>query len=187
MSLINLFITSILTQNIVLTKFLGICPFMGTGDKEKKAFYMGLSVTIVVLISSIITYGLYYLVLKPTDTTYLMTIMFILVIAALVQMMEMIIKKKSPTLYKSLGIYLPLITTNCAVLGITLLNINMNYSFVEMLIYSFGSSIGFTLVIYIFSSIRERLEISNIPKCFKGYPIAFIVAGVMALIFSRYI
>lgn len=183
MNLISLFISSFLTENIVLTKFLGICPFMGTSDKEKSAIGMGLSVTIVVTLSSIITYLLYHLVLKPNNTTYLMTIMFILIIACMVQIISIVIKKYYHNLYKSLGIYLPLITTNCAVLGITLLNINAEYSFIEMLVYSIGSSLGFTLVIYIFASIRENLD--DVPKCFKGYPIAFIIAAIMALIFSR--
>lgn len=183
MNLISLFITSLLTENIVLTKFLGICPFMGTSNKEKQALGMGLSVTCVVMISSIITYALYHLLLVPTNTTYLNTIMFILVIASMVQICEMVLKKYFVKLYKSLGIYLPLITTNCAVLGITLLNINGGYNFLEMLVYSLGSSLGFTLVIYIFASIRERLD--KVPSSFKGYPIAFIVASIIAMIFGR--
>lgn len=183
MNLISLFVTSILTENIVLTKFLGICPFMGTSSKEKQALGMGVSVTAVVMISSIITYALYHLLLVPTDTTYLTTIMFILVIASMVQICSLVLKKYFPKLHQSLGIYLPLITTNCAVLGITLLNVNSDYNFIEMLIYSLGSSLGFTFVIYIFASIRSRLD--NVPECFKGYPIAFIVAGIMALVFGR--
>lgn len=183
MNLISLFVTSILTENIVLTKFLGICPFMGTSNKEKSAIGMGLAVTAVVMLSSIITYLLYHLLLVPTDTVYLATIMFILVIASMVQICSLILKRYFPKLYQSLGIYLPLITTNCAVLGITLLNVNASYNFLEMIAYSLGSSLGFTFVIYVFSNIRERLD--NAPECFKGYPIAFIVAGIMALIFGR--
>lgn len=183
MNLISLFITSFLTENIVLSKFLGICPFMGTSNKEKSALGMGISVTIVVLLSSIITYGIYYFILKPTNTVYLMTIMFIMVIASMVQIISLVLKRYFKNLYQSLGIYLPLITTNCAVLGITLLNINMGYNFIEMLVFSLGSSLGFTLVIYIFASIREHLD--GIPKCFQGYPIAFIIAGIMAIIFGR--
>ena len=186
-NLISLLITSILTENIVLTKFLGICPFIGTSNKEKNALMMGLSVTGVVTISGLITYALYYYVLVPTDTTYLKTIVFILVIASMVQIVEIIIKNKFQNLYDALGIYLPLITTNCAVLGTVLLNINSEFTFLEMLIFSFGSGIGFTLVIYIFATIRERLEISNVPKSFKGTPIALITAAIMALIFGRYI
>lgn len=183
MNLISLFVTSFLTENIVLTKFLGICPFMGTSDKEKSALGMGLSVTFVIMVSSIITYLLYNFVLKPTDTLYLTTVMFILVIACMVEITIMVLKRYFPNLYKNLGIYLPLITTNCAVLGVTLLNVNASYSFLEMLVYSLGSSLGFTLVIYIFASIREHLE--DVPNCFKGYPIAFIIAGIMTLIFGR--
>lgn len=185
MNLISLFITSILTENIVLTKFLGICPFVGTSKKEETAFKMGIAVTIVVTLSSIITYLLYTYLLVPTDTTYLKTLMFILVIASLVQLLEIIIKRYSKNLYKAFGIYLPLITTNCAVLGITLLNINNGFNFSEMLIYSIGSSLGFTLVIYLFSTIREYLAKKDVPKIFKGAPIAFITAGIMALIFGR--
>lgn len=185
MNLINLFITSILTENIVLTKFLGICPFVGTSKKEDTAFKMGLAVTIVVTLSSIITYLLYTYLLVPTDTTYLKTLMFILVIASLVQLLEMIIKRYSKNLYKSFGIYLPLITTNCAVLGITLLNINNGFNFIQMLVYSIGSSLGFTFVIYLFATIREYLNNKDIPDPFRGAPIAFITAGIMALVFGR--
>ena len=187
MNLISLFITSIFTENIILTKFLGICPFMGTSKKEETAYKMGISVTIVVTLSSIITYLLYKYLLVPTETTYLKTLMFILVIASLVQMLEIIIKKYNKNLYKAFGIYLPLITTNCAVLGITLLNISNDYNFIEMLIYSIGSSIGFTLVIYLFASIREYLNNKPIPESFKGAPIALITAGIMALLFMRVI
>lgn len=186
MNLISLFIISLLSGNIVLTKFLGICPFVGTSKSEKNAIGMGISVTIVVTISSIITYLLYHFVLVPTDTTYLRTVMFILVIASMVQILEMILKQYFPKLHKSLGLYLPLITTNCAVLGIALLNINNNFTFLEAIVFSVGSSLGFTLVIYIFSTIREYLETRNVPKSFKGYPIAFITAAIMALIFGRY-
>lgn len=185
MNLISLFITSLLTENIILTKFLGICPFMGVSKKEDTAFKMGIAVTLVVTLSSIITYILYHLVLIPNDATYLKTIMFILVIASLVQILEIVLKKYSNTLYKSFGIYLPLITTNCAVLGITLINVSNDFNFLEMLTYSIGSSLGFTLVIYIFSTIRERLESSPIIPRFKGAPIALITAGIMALVFAR--
>ena len=184
MNLISLLISSILTENIILTKFLGICPFMGTSNNEKDAIGMSLAVTIVTVLSSIITYLIYNYILVTTNTVYLQTLMFIFVIACMVQIMLIIIKNKFRKLYNSLGIYLPLITTNCAVLGITLLNVNSDFTFIEMLIYSLGSCIGFFLVIYIFASIRENLS-EDIPKCFKGYPIAFIIAGIMALIFGR--
>lgn len=187
MNLINLFISSLLTENIILTKFLGICPFVGTSSKEKTAIGMGLAVTLVITISSIITYLIYYYLLIPTNTVYLQTVFFILVIAFLVQLLELLLKKYNSTLYRSLGIYLPLITTNCAVLGITLLNISNDYSFLEMLTFSIGSSLGFTLVIYLFSTIREYIENKNIPSLVKGYPIAFITAAIMTILFGRYL
>lgn len=186
MSLFSLFVTSLLTQNIVLTKFLGVCPFMGTSDKEKNALGMGVAVTIVVTLSSLITYLLYHYVLVPTNSTYLKNIIFILVIASLVQASDILMKRFTPRLHKALGIYLPLITTNCAVLGIVLMNIDNAYTLVETLVFSLGSSLGFTLVIYIFASVREKLESSKIPKYFKGMPIAFIVAAVMSMLFSRF-
>lgn len=186
MNLISLLISSILTENIILTKFLGICPFMGTSNKEKDALGMSLAVSIVTVLSSIITYLIYNYVLIPTNTEYLQTLMFIFVIACMVQIMLIIIKNKFRKSYNSLGIYLPLITTNCAVLGITLLNVNSDFSFIQMLVYSIGSSLGFSLVIYIFSNIRENIS-DDIPGSFKGYPIAFIIAGIMALIFGRII
>ena len=187
MNLISLFIASFLTENIVLTKFLGICPFIGTSNKEKNALMMGLAVTGVVTISSLITYCLYYYVLLPTNTEYLKTIVFILVIASMVQIVEIIIRNNFKKLHEALGIYLPLITTNCAVLGTVLLNINNHFTLIEALIFSFGSGLGFTLVIYIFSTIRARLETSAVPESFKGTPIALITAAIMALIFGRYI
>ena len=187
MNLINIFITSLLTENIVLTKFLGLCPFIGNSTKESNAIGMGICVTLVTTISSIITYFIYNLILIPTKTEYLSTLMFILVISCLVQLLTTIIKNKNKELYKNLGIYLPLITTNCAVLGVVLLNINNNYNLIETIINSIGSSLGFFMVIYVFSTIRERLEQNEIPKCFRGVPIAFITASIMALIFERYI
>lgn len=187
MELINLFVTCLLVENVVLTKFLGLCPFIGTSKKSETAVGMGIAVTFVIVLSSIITYAIYHVLLIPTDSEYLTTIIFILVIAAMVQLIELLIKTYKPTLYKSMGIYLPLITTNCAVLGVTLLNIKMDYTFAETLVYSLGSSLGFLLVIYIFSSIRERLDKCNIPVPFKGTPIALITAAIMSIIFGRFI
>ncbi len=186
MNLISLFITGLLTSNVVLSKFLGICPFIGTSNKEKNALYMGISVTLVIVISSTITYLMYTYILVPTDTVYLKTIMFILVIASMVQLLEILLKRFMSKVYKTLGLYLPLITTNCAVLGVTLLNISNGYNFTEMLVYSISASLGFTLVIYIFSTIRERIENSDIPESFKGTPIALITAAIIALVFSRF-
>jgi electron transport complex protein RnfA len=186
MSLFSIFINSIFTDNIVLTKFLGICSFIGTSNKKNKAIPFSICLTITVVLSSIITYFIYNYILVLTKTEYLKTIIFILVIASLVQMIEIIIKNKMITLYKKLGIYLPLITTNCAVLGTNLLTISNNYNFVQTLVFSIGSSLGFFLVIYIMSSLRERMDNSNTPKCFKGYPISFITAAIMCLLFSRF-
>jgi len=186
MNLFTLFINSIFSGNIVLSKFLGICPFIGISNKEKSSVGMGIAVTIVIVLSSIITYLIYNYLLVPYEATYLKTIVFILVIASFVQLLEIILRKYSPKLYKELGIYLPLITTNCAVLGVVLLNIKAEYTFIESIVYAFGSSVGFTLVIYVFSTVREHLSKLPIPKAFKGYPIAFITAGIMALLFSRF-
>ncbi len=182
--LFSLFIASVLIQNIILTQFLGMCPFMGVSKSSRSAIGMGGAVTFVIVASSLVTYGLYYTVLVPLDLGYMDLITFILVIASLVQLTEMIIKKISPALYKSLGVYLPLITTNCAVLHVALENVRQGYNFAEMLTYSIAVPIGFTLVLYIFSTIRERLDISNTPNVLKGNPIALIVAGIMALAFS---
>ena len=187
MNLINLLITSIFSSNIVLSRFLGICPFMGSSKSVKNAINMGLSVIFVVTLSSILSYFIYYKILIPTNTIYLKTVMFVLVIACIVQAFELILKKTNKKLYNLLGIYLPLITTNCAVLGVVLLNINNNYNLLETIIFSLGSSIGFMLVISIFATIRERLSEINVPKRFEGVPIAFITASIMALIFTRYV
>lgn len=182
--LFTLFIGSVLINNIILNKFLGICPFMGVSKKTSSALGMGAAVTFVIFASSIFTYAIYHLVLVKFSIKYMDLITFILVIAAFVQLVEMVIKKYSPTLYKSLGIYLPLITTNCAVLGVALENISNGFTFSQMIVYSLGVPIGFTLVIFIFSTIRERLESAKTSAPFVGNPIALIVAGLMALAFS---
>lgn len=187
MNLISLFITSLLTENIVLTKFLGLCPFFGNSSKEKNAVSMGICVTLITTISSIITFFLNKYILIPTNTTYLKTLMFILVIASFVQILVLILKNKYKKVYKNLGIYLSLITTNCAVLGVVLLNVNNANSLIETIIYSLGSGLGFMIVIYVFSTIRERLDNSDVPESFKGIPIAFITAAIMSLIFTRFI
>lgn len=186
MNLINLFITSLLTENIVLTRFLGLCPFFGNSSKEKNAATMGICVTLVTTISSIISYFINKYILIPSKTEYLSTLMFILVIASLVQILVLIMKSKFKSMYKNLGIYLTLITTNCAVLGVVLLGINNNYNLIQTVIYSLGSSLGFMMVIYVFSTIRERLDNEAIPKSFRGIPIAFITAAIMAMIFERF-
>ncbi len=183
MDILSIFLAAVLINNIVITKFLGMCPFLGVSKKASSAIGMGLAVTFVIMGASVFTYALYYYVLVPLKLEYMDLITFILIIASFVQLTEMIIKKFSPALYKSLGIYLPLITTNCAVLYVALDNISSSYNFVEMLTSALGVSVGFTLVLYIFSSIRERLDYADVPKFFKGNPISLVVAALMALAF----
>lgn len=180
-------ITAILIENVILSQFLGICAFLGVSTNKKSAAGMGLAVVIVILLATIVTWVLYNYVLSALDLTYLKTIVFILVIASLVQMIEVIIKKFVPSLYKSLGIYLPLITTNCAVLGVALKSVNNSLSFGSMFLYALGSGVGFLLVIYLFSYIREELAKRNVPKAMQGIPIALIVASILAILFSRYV
>lgn len=182
--LFTLFLSAILINNIVLSKFLGMCPLLGVSKKRSAAIGMSAAVMFVILGASIITYFLYNLVLAPLDIKYMDLLTFILVIASFVQFTEMVIKKYSPSLYKSLGIYLPLITTNCAVLYVALENIKQGFTFIEMIVHSIAVPVGFGLILVIFSTIRERLEISKTPKSFLGNPIALIVAGLMALAFS---
>ncbi len=185
-ALITLFISNVLISNVVLTKFLGMCPLLGVSRKSSSAIGMSLAVIFVIVGSSIFTWTLYYSVLVPLNLRYMDLITFILVIAAFVQFVELFLKKYSPTLYKGLGIYLPLITTNCVVLYVTLDNIIQGFDFVEMLVYSFAVPVGFMLVLYIFSTIRERLDASKVPNAFKGNPIALIVAALMAAIFTSF-
>lgn len=185
-NLIALAFSAFILQNIILTQFLGICPFIGVSTKRSSALGMGFAVIFVMLISSTVTWLLYHFVLDALDITYMRTIVFILVIAALVQMVETFLKKASPGLYKALGIYLPLITTNCAVLGVAVLNVTKEHTFVEMLVFTGFIGLGFLLVMYIFSMIREKLDFAPIPKAFKGTPIALIVAAILAIIFTRF-
>jgi len=179
-------ISAILIQNVVLARFLGTCPFLGVSTKRESAVGMGLAVIFVITISSVVSWLLYMYVLVTFQMVYMRTIIFILVIASLVQIIEMFIKKVSPGLYRALGIYLPLITTNCAILGMATIVTSENFTFLKTFVYSFASGLGFLLVLYIFSSIRERLELAPIPKGFKGVPIALIIAGLMAMIFARF-
>jgi electron transport complex protein RnfA len=180
MEFVSLFIGLTFVNNVVLSKFYAICPLLGVSKKPKNALNMGYAVTFVIFVSSIVTYLLYYYVLVPLKIEYLDLITFILVIASLVQFVEMFLKKTSPDIYKSMGVYLPLITTNCAVLGVALDNISANYNLLEAAIAGLAVPIGFTIVIYIFATIRERLDIANVPASFKGTPIALITAGIMA-------
>lgn len=180
MELITLFIGLTFVNNVVLSKFYAVCPLLGVSKNPKNALNMGYAVTFVIVVASAITWLLYYYVLVPADLAYLDLITFILVIASLVQFVEMFLKKTSPAIYKAMGVYLPLITTNCAVLGVALDNISAGYNFIESVVAGLAVSIGFTIVIYVFATIRERLEIANVPESFKGTPIALITAGIMA-------
>lgn len=183
MNLIIILISAIFVNNFVLSRFLGICPFLGVSKQVETALGMGVAVTFVMALASAITYVVQYAILDPFGLGYLQTIAFILVIATLVQLVEMIIRKMSPSLYQALGVYLPLITTNCAVLGVALLNIQFEYNFIETIFNGVGAALGFTLAIVLFAGIRERLEIAAVPKAFAGFPIALVTAGLMAIAF----
>ena len=182
-SIVSILLAGILTENMVLAKFLGICPFLGTSKKVGTAISMSLAVTAVMVISTAVTYPLFAYVLVPLGLDYLQTIVFILVIAALVQLLETLLKKYSKAIYNSLGIYLPLITTNCAVLGITILNFTKNYNYVESLINALAAGLGFMLAMVIFAGVRKRIESSDIPEGLKGLPITLIAASIVALSF----
>ena len=185
--IISLAIGAILVNNVLLSQFLGICSFVGVSKKRSSALGMGLAVLFVLVLSSVVTWLLYNFVLVPFDVTFLSTIVFILVIATLVQFVEMVIKKYIPGLYKVLGIYLPLITTNCAILGVAnFVNVGQSYDLVQTLVYAISIGLGYILVMYIFSGIRERIEIAPIPKPFKGVAIALIIAGFMAMAFAGF-
>lgn len=179
-------LAAILTENFIFSKFYGICPFLGVSDKPSTALGMGMSVTFVMTLASAATYLVYYFVLLPLGLEYLKTVAFILVIAALVQFIEMFLKKFVPSLYSALGIYLPLITTNCAVLGAALTNIQNGYTFVESVVFGFSAAIGFTLAILIFAGVREKMKLSDPPKAFKGFPIILLAAGLLAMAFSGF-
>lgn len=185
-ALILLIMSAIFVNNFVLAKFLGICPFIGVSKKLDSAIGMGMAVTFVLTLASIVTYLIYRFLLVQLDITYLKTIAFILVIASLVQLVEMIIQKVSPALYKSLGIFLPLITTNCAVLGTATINVQKNYNLLTSSVYGFGAGLGFTLALILMAGIRERLEKSNVPRPLRGAPIAFISAGLISLAFMGF-
>ncbi|WP_053957525.1 electron transport complex subunit RsxA [Inediibacterium massiliense] len=176
-------VSSILVNNFVLSKFLGICPFLGVSKQVETATGMGMAVTFVMTIASIVTWIIQKFILVPYGLEFLQTIAFILVIAALVQFVEMVIQKVSPTLYQALGVYLPLITTNCAVLGVAILNIQSDYNLIETIVNGVGAAIGFSLAIILFAGIREKLEISDVPELFKGFPIALITASLMSIAF----
>ncbi len=181
-SMMMILLTGILTDNFVLSKFLGICPFLGVSKTTSGSLGMGCAVTAVMVLATAVTYPLYYLFLIPMGLEYLNTILFILIIAMLVQLIEMVLKKYIPALYKSLGVYLPLITTNCAVLGVTLLNLE-GYNFLESIVNALGAGLGFMIAMLIFSGVRGRLERCNVPKAFAGMPITLVAASIVSLSF----
>ncbi len=178
-----IFASAALVNNFVLSRFLGICPFLGVSKKVETAFGMGIAVTFVMVLASASTYFVYTFFLVPLQIEFLYNIAFILIIASLVQLVEMFIKKSSPTLYQALGIFLPLITTNCAVLGVTVINKDAGYNLIQSVVSGLGAAFGFTLAIVLFAGIREKIDRNNIPTYFKGLPIALISAGLMAIVF----
>lgn len=185
MNLILIFVGAVLVNNFVMNKFMGCCPFLGVSKKTETAFGMGMAVTFVITIASLVTYFVRQL-LVALELEYLQTIAFILVIAVLVQVVELVLRKLSYALYQALGVYLPLITTNCAVLGVVLLNVQNDYNFIGSVVYGITGGLGFLLAIYLFSTVRERLEFADYPKAFEGFPIALITAGLIALAFMGF-
>ena len=186
MSYIMIFIAAIFVNNIVLSQFLGICPFLGVSKKISTSLGMGFAVMFVMTLSSVATFLIYPNLLVPFKLEFMMTVVFILVIAALVQMVEIILKKTSPALYQALGIFLPLITTNCAVLGIALLSIQKDLSLMQSICYALANAMGFTLAIVLFAGMRERLSKSRLPKAVQGTPIALITAGLLSMAFMGF-
>lgn len=184
--LLSIFIVAIFIENVVLNQILGICPFVGVSNKLDSAVGMGFAVTFVMVMASVVTWSIQNFVLVPLQLEYLQTISFILVIASLVQFVEMVVKKSAPALYQSLGVFLPLITTNCAVLGISLINIKKGYGLIQSTVNSAGAGLGFFFALLIMAGIRERLEISDIPPTMRGAPIAFITAGLLATAFMGF-
>ena len=182
MNLVLLFLSVVLVNNVITSQFMGICPFLGVSKKVDTSVGMGIAVTFVLTLASFITYFVQKL-LEITNNQFLQTIAFILVIASIVQFVEMVIQNMSPSLYQALGVFLPLITTNCAVLGIALVNVQEGYNLVETMVNGFGAGVGFTLTIILFAGIRERLELAVIPESFKGFPITLISAGLMSIAF----
>ena len=186
MKLASIFFTMILVDNYVLAKFLGICPFLGVSKKLDSAVGMSLAVTFVMVMATAATWPLYMLVLEPNGMAYLQTIVFILVIAILVQLLESFLKKFIPSLYAALGVYLPLITTNCAILGVTILNIDNGYNFVESIVCAAGAGIGFLLAMVLFSGVRRKVEAAKPPKCFEGLPITLVAAAMTSMSFMGF-
>lgn len=183
---ISIFITAIFVNNIVLSQFLGICPFLGVSKKVNTALGMGAAVTFVMTIATIVTYLLQKYLLDITGLQFMQTIVFILVIAALVQMVEIILKKVSPSLYQALGVFLPLITTNCTILGVAILVIPKNFNLIESVVFAVSTALGFALALTLFAGIREQLSLTNVPKSMQGIPIALIAAGLLAMAFMGF-
>lgn len=186
MEYISLIILAVFVNNVVLSQFLGLCPFFGVSSKVETSLGMGGAVIFVITLATVITYLVYHYILVPINIAYLQTVCFILIIAALVQMVEIILKKVSPALYQALGIFLPLITTNCAVLGVALLVIQKDFNLIQSTLYGFGIAVGFSLALVIFAGIREQLELNAVPKGIKGMPIAMITAGILAMAFMGF-
>lgn len=185
-SLIVILLSAMLTDNFVLSKFMGICPFLGVSKKLDSAAGMGAAVTFVMVCATLCTFPIYTFILIPMGLEYLKTIAFILIIALFVQLVEMILKKKIPALYKSLGVFLPLITTNCAVLGVTILNVDSGYTLIQSIVNSAGAGLGFTLALLIFSGVRSRVNAANVPETFKGVPATLIAASVVSVSFMGF-
>ena len=186
LKLASIFFTMILVDNYVLSKFLGICPFLGVSKKLDSAVGMSLAVTFVMVMATAATWPIYMLVLEPNGMAYLQTIVFILVIAILVQLLESFLKKFIPSLYAALGVYLPLITTNCAILGVTILNIDNGYNFIESIVCAAGAGIGFLLAMVLFSGVRRKVEAAKPPKCFEGLPITLVAAAMTSMSFMGF-
>lgn len=186
MEIVGILLSAILTENFILVKFYGICPFMGVSKKTDTALGMGMAVTFVMALASAACWAVNEWILTALSLEYMQTVAFILVIAAIVQVVEMFLKKSVPALYQALGVYLPLITTNCAVLGVALVNVQSGYSFLLSVLNGAAGGVGFTIAIVLFSSIRERLDESDVPESFRGFPIALIAAGLLALAFMGF-
>ena len=184
--LLLIIVSSALVNNVVLSQFMGLCPFLGVSKTTDTAAGMGGAVIFVITLSSFVTSVIYKLILQPLDLTYLQTIVFILIIAALVQFVEMFLKKSMPSLYKALGVYLPLITTNCAVLGCTLLNLENHYNFLESLVNALGSGLGFMLAMVLFAGVRSKMESVEFPKSFQGIPITLVAASIVSMSFMGF-
>lgn len=186
MSYLMIFIAAIFVNNIVLSQFLGICPFLGVSKKISTALGMGFAVMFIMTLSAIVTFLIYYKLLVPNNLTFMITVVFILVIASLVQMVEIILKKVSPPLYQALGIFLPLITTNCAVLGVAILAIQKNFGLLSSVCYGLANAMGFTLAIVLFAGLRERMSRTRLPAAVKGAPIALLTAGLLSMAFMGF-